>query len=199
MVKYMLDKTRPGFEGGLILPFKGIWPKIWEDVFIAPTATVIGDVEIADEAVIMFGCTVRGDTNWIKIGKHSNLQDHVVIHVNAGKEPTSIGERVSVGHSVLLHACELQDGCLIGMRASVMDGAVIESGSLVAGGAVVVPRTVVKSGELWGGAPARFMRLLKDQEKEYLERVPDQYYRLGVQYRSEGIGCPDGSGDCVRE
>ena len=195
----MVNEMRPGFEGGLILPFKGIWPKIGEDVFIAPTATVIGDVEIADEAVIMFGCTVRGDTNWIKIGKHSNLQDHVVIHVNAGKEPTSIGERVSVGHSVLLHACELQDGCLIGMRASVMDGAVIESGSLVAGGAVVVPRTVVKSGELWGGAPAHFMRLLKDQEKEYLERVPDQYYRLGVQYRSEGIGCPDGSGNCVRE
>ena len=191
----MVNETRLGFEGGLILPFKGIWPKIGEDVFIAPTATVIGDVEIADEAVIMFGCTVRGDTNWIKIGKHSNLQDHVVIHVNAGKEPTSIGERVSVGHSVLLHACELQDGCLIGMRASVMDGAVIESGSLVAGGAVVVPRTVVKSGELWGGAPARFMRLLKDQEKEYLERVPDQYYRLGVQYRSEGIGCPDGAGN----
>ena len=195
----MQDEMHPGFEGGLILPFKGIWPKIGEDVFIAPTATIIGDVEIADEAVIMFGCTVRGDTNWIKVGKHSNLQDHVVIHVNAGKEPTSIGERVSVGHSVLLHACELQDGCLIGMRASVMDGAVIESGSLVAGGAVVVPRTVVKSGELWGGAPARFMRLLKDQEKEYLERVPDQYYRLGLQYRSEGIGCLDGSGDCVRE
>jgi carbonic anhydrase/acetyltransferase-like protein (isoleucine patch superfamily) len=182
----MKNEIRPGFEGGLILPFKGVWPKIGDDVFIAPTATVIGDVEIADETVIMFGCTVRGDTNWIKIGKHSNLQDHVVIHVNAGKEPTSIGERVSVGHSVLLHACELQDGCLIGMRASVMDGAVIESGSFVAGGAVVVPRTVVKSGELWGGAPARFMRPLKEQEKEYLERVPDQYYRLGLQYRSEG-------------
>lgn len=187
----MENETRPGFEGGLILPFKGVWPKIGNDVFIAPTATVIGDVEIADEAVIMFGCTVRGDTNWIKIGKRSNLQDHVVIHVNEGKEPTSIGERVSVGHSVLLHACELQDGCLIGMRASVMDGAVIESGSLVAGGAVVVPRTVVKSGELWGGAPARFMRPLKDEEKEYLVRVPDQYYRLGLQYRSEGIGRSD--------
>lgn len=187
----MENDARPGFEGGLILPFKGVWPKIGNDVFIAPTATVIGDVEISDEAVIMFGCTVRGDTNWIKIGKHSNLQDHVVIHVNAGKEPTSIGERVSVGHSVLLHACELQDGCLIGMRASVMDGAVIESGSLVAGGAVVVPRTVVKSGELWGGAPARFMRPLKDEEKEYLVRVPDQYYRLGLQYRSEGIGHPE--------
>ena len=184
----MADAARPGFEGGLILPFKGVWPKVGDDVFIAPTATVIGDVEVADEAVVMFGCTVRGDTNWIKIGKHSNLQDHVVIHVNEGREPTSIGERVSVGHSVLLHACELQDGCLIGMRASVMDGSVIESGSLVAGGAVVVPRTVVKSGELWGGAPARFMRPLKEEEKEYLKRVPDQYYRLGQQYRREGIG-----------
>ena len=133
----MSDATRPGFEGGLFLPFKGAWPRIGNDVFIAPTATVIGDVEIEDEAVIMYGCTVRGDTNWIKIGKRSNLQDHVVIHVNEGGSPTSIGQRVSVGHSVLLHACELQDGCLIGMRASVMDDAVVESGAMVAGGAVV--------------------------------------------------------------
>ena len=127
---------------------KGAWPRIGNDVFIAPTATVIGDVEIKDEAVIMYGCTVRGDTNWIKIGQRSNLQDHVVIHVNEGGSPTSIGQRVSVGHSVLLHACELQDGCLIGMRASVMDDAAVESGAMVAGGAVVVPRTIVRSGEL---------------------------------------------------
>ena len=187
----MVDHTRPGFEGGLFLPFKGVWPRIGKDVFIAPTATVIGDVEIADEAVVMYGCTVRGDTNWIKIGKRSNLQDHVVIHVNEGGSPTSIGDRVSVGHSVLLHACELQDGCLIGMRASVMDDAVVESGAMVAGGSVVVPRTVVKSGELWGGSPARFMRPLKDREKDYLIRVPNQYYGLGAQYRSEGIGNPE--------
>ena len=103
----MSDSSRPGFEGGLFLPFKGVWPRIGNDVFIAPTATVIGDVEIADEAVVMYGCTVRGDTNWIKIGKRSNLQDHVVIHVNEGGSPTSLGDRVSVGHSVLLHACEL--------------------------------------------------------------------------------------------
>ena len=176
------------FQRGLILPFKGIWPKIGDDVFIAPTATIIGDVEVADEVVVMFGCTVRGDTNWIKIGKHSNLQDHVVIHVNEGGEPTRIGNRVSVGHSVLLHACELHDECLIGMRASIMDGAIVESRAMVAGGAVVVPRTIVKSDELWGGTPARFMRPLKNEEKEYLERVPDQYYGLGLQYRREGIG-----------
>ena len=187
----MSDATRPGFEGGLFLPFKGAWPRIGHDVFIAPTATVIGDVEIEDEAVVMYGCTVRGDTNWIKVGKRSNLQDHVVIHVNEGGSPTSIGQRVSVGHSVLLHACELQDGCLIGMRASVMDDAVVESGAMVAGGAVVVPRTVVRSGELWGGSPAKFMRPLKDREKEYVVRVPDQYYGLGAQYRREGIGVPE--------
>ena len=184
----MKEINRPGFEGGLRLQFKGVWPIIGNDVFIAPTATVIGDVEIADEVVIMFGCTIRGDTNWIKIGKRSNLQDHVVIHVNEGGEPTSIGERVSVGHSVLLHACELHDECLIGMRASVMDGSIVESGSMVAGGAVVVPRTVVKSGELWGGAPARHMRPLRELEKEYIKRVPNQYYGLGAQYRNEEVG-----------
>ena len=184
----MNEGNRPGFDGGLRLPFKGVWPKIGDDVFIAPTATVIGDVEIAAEAVIMFGCTVRGDTNWIKIGERSNLQDHVVIHVNEGGSPTSIGDRVSVGHSVLLHACELQDECLIGMRASVMDDAVVESCAMVAGGAVVVPRTVVKRGELWGGAPARFMRSLRDQERKYILRVPNQYYGLGAQYRRERIG-----------
>ena len=113
------------------------------------------------------------------------------MHVNEGGSPTSLGDRVSVGHSVLLHACELQDGCLIGMRASVMDDSVVESGAMVAGGSVVVPRTVVKSGELWGGSPAKFMRPLKDREKEYLIRVPDQYYGLGAQYRREGIGVPE--------
>jgi len=189
----MDERNRPGFEGGLRLPFNGVWPKVGNDVFIAPTSTVIGDVEIADEAVIMFGCTVRGDTNWVKIGKRSNLQDHVMIHVNRGREPTSIGDRVSVAHSVLLHACELQDECLIGMSASIMDGAVVESGAMVAGGAVVVPRTVVKTGELWGGAPARFLRPLKEREKEYIKSVPDNYYGLGVQYRSEGIGIVESS------
>ncbi|PPR64833.1 MAG: Carnitine operon protein CaiE [Alphaproteobacteria bacterium MarineAlpha4_Bin2] len=184
----MDDCIGSGIAAGILLPFGGVWPKIGDDVFIAPTATVIGDVEVDDEAVIIFGCTIRGDTNWIKIGKRSNLQDHVVIHVNEGRDSASIGDRVSVGHAVLLHACELQDGCMVGMRASVMDGCVVERGAMVAGGAVLVPRTVVRSGELWGGAPARFMRPLKESEREYLIRVPDQYYRLGTQYRSEGIG-----------
>lgn len=183
-----MSDLRPGFHGGLLLPHEGVWPTIGEDVFIAPTATVIGNVTIADEAVIMFGCTVRGDSNWVRIGKRSNLQDGVIIHVNRGREPTSIGDRVSIGHAVLLHACELQDDCLIGMRATVMDGAVVESGAMVAGGAVVTPRTVVRGGELWGGAPAKLMRPMKDAEKAYLKFVPEEYYGLGKQYRSEGIG-----------
>ena len=185
-----MTETRPGFHGGLLLPHEGVWPTVGADVFIAPTATVIGNVTVADEAVIMFGCTVRGDSNWVKIGKRTNLQDGTIVHVNRGREPTSIGDRVSIGHAVLLHACELQDDCLIGMRATVMDGAVVESGAMVAGGAVVVPRTVVRSGELWGGAPAKLMRPLKEAEKGYIAWVPDEYYGLGRQYRSEGIGIP---------
>ena len=187
----MTEENRPGFEGGLILPYKGVWPKIGKDVFIAPTATVIGDVEIGDESTVLYGCIIRGDVNWIRIGNYTNLQDGTIVHVNKDGETPTIGDRVSVGPSVMLHGCELQDECMIGMRAMIMDGAVVESGALVAGGAMVTPRTVVKSGELWGGAPARLMRPLKESEVAYIKQIPHNYHEIGQQYLSEGIGIPE--------
>ena len=134
---------------GLILPFKGITPKIHRDAFIAENAVIIGDVEIGPGASIWYGCVVRGDVNRIRIGANTNLQDGTVVHCNhdpngdyretGGGMPTLIGDNVVIGHMALIHACTLESDCFIGMRAVVMDKAVVESGAMVAAGAACGP------------------------------------------------------------
>ncbi len=177
-----------GFEPGIILPWEGTWPRIAEDVFIAPTAAVIGDVEIGAGSVILFNVTVRGDVHSIRVGEKTNIQDGSVVHVSRGTHPTTIGSRVSIGHMALIHGCELQDGAFIGMQACIMDGVVVESDAMVAAGALVTPNTVVKSGELWGGSPAKLMRPLKDSERAYMIAIPQGYHEDGQTYRKAGIG-----------
>ena len=124
---------------GLIVPFKGFVPKIDPSAFIAPNATLIGEVEIGANCGIWYGCILRGDGPGIRIGENSNLQDGTVVHVAARGLMTVVGHNATVGHMVLLHACEVQDGAFIGMHATVLDGAVVESGAMVAAGAVVTP------------------------------------------------------------
>ncbi len=179
-----------GGHRGRVLPYRGVWPRIASDVFIAPGATVIGDVEIGPGASLWFGVTVRGDVNWIRIGARTNLQDGTVVHVNRRTHPTMIGADVSIGHMALIHGCTIEDGAFIGMRACVMDDVVVEAGAMVAAGALVTPRKRIRSGELWAGAPARCMRDLTDEEKAYMLRVPAGYTELGRTYCEAGIGCP---------
>ncbi|HOT82867.1 MAG TPA: gamma carbonic anhydrase family protein, partial [Candidatus Defluviicoccus seviourii] len=112
---------------GNILPYREILPKIAPSAFIAPTATVIGDVEIGEDAGIWFGCIIRGDVNIIRIGARTNIQDGTIIHVSKDGQGTFIGDEVTIGHMVLLHACTLQSGCFIGMRATIMDDCVVET------------------------------------------------------------------------
>lgn len=171
-----------------ILPFKGISPTIDSDVFLAPTATVIGDVEIGEETNIWFGCLVRGDMNVIRIGKRVNIQDLTVVHVDSRKYGTFIGDNVTIGHSAVIHACTLEDRCFIGMQSCVMDGAVVETGAMVAAGALVPPGKTVKAGQLWAGTPARFVRECGDQENEMIERVPPEYWAMAQEYLKIGIG-----------
>ena len=173
---------------GLILPWKGIVPKIDPGAFLAPTAAVIGDVAIGPETGIWFGVTIRGDMNFIRIGRRVNIQDGTVVHVDSRKYPTHIGDNVTIGHSAIIHACTLQSDCFIGMQACVMDGAVVESGAMVAAGALVTPGKVVKSGQLWAGRPARYSRDCGDQEKELIARVPPEYWALAEKYLEAGIG-----------
>ena len=172
---------------GLIMPFRGKLPKIAPDAFIAPTATIIGDVAIGSGASIWFGCVLRGDVNSIRVGANTNLQDGAVVHVNSDRQgeggmPTFIGDGVVVGHCALIHACTIHDGAFIGMRATVMDEAIVESGAMVAGGAVVTPGKIVKSGQLWAGYPAKFMRELTKAELADIPYLAEHYRALGETY-----------------
>lgn len=167
----------------LILPYRGTLPTIHPEAFVAPTATIIGDVMIGRCSSIWFGCTVRGDVHSIRIGEDTNIQDHCVIHVTGGKFGTQIGSGITVGHGVILHGCTLEDGCFIGMGATVLDGAVIESGAMVAAGAVVTPGKRVKAGELWAGNPAKFLRALRPDEIAHFASSAANYAALGAEYR----------------
>ena len=115
-----------------LMEFNGVWPKIGEGVFIAPTASVIGDVTVGAKANIWFNCVVRGDDHYIRIGTGTNIQDGTVIHVSKDTHPTVIGDGVTVGHGCILHGCTIHDRCMIGIGAIVLDGAVVEEGAVVA-------------------------------------------------------------------
>ena len=167
---------------GLIVPYKGAVPKIARSAFIAPNATVIGNVEIGENASIWFGVILRGDGPGIRIGENSNLQDGTVVHVAARGLMTVVGRNVTVGHKALLHACEVQDGAFIGMNSTVLDGAVVESEAMVAAGALVTPGKVVRRGELWAGNPARKLRELTEKDFETFRRIAAGYVELARSY-----------------
>ena len=142
-------------SAGLLLPYRHHWPRVAPSAFVAAGSSVIGDVVLGAESGIWFNCVLRGDVNHIRVGARSNVQDGTIIHTATADGPTLIGEGVVVGHMCLLHACVLEDGCMIGMGATVMDYAVVESGAWVAAGALVTPGKRVKGGEMWMGRPAQ--------------------------------------------
>jgi gamma-carbonic anhydrase len=175
----------------LILPFDGKWPRIDPSAFLAPGVVVIGEVEIGAGANLWFNVVARGDDGPIHIGAGANIQDGTIIHVSLDGEevvPTWIGDEVAVGHMALLHACRLEDRAFVGMKACVLDRAVVETGAMVAAGAVVTPRKRVAAGQLWAGAPARPMRPLKPEERAYMRWVQQHYLRRAEAYRQAGIG-----------
>ena len=174
-----------------ILAYRNMLPRIDPTAFVAPNAVIIGDVEIGAYANIWFNCVIRGDDAAIRIGAGANIQDGTVVHTTfeetqAGDEHIDcvIGDGVAVGHMALLHACRIEPGALVGMKACVMDRAVVESGAMVAAGAVVTPRKRVKSGELWAGTPARFARALKPEEQDYMRCVTTHYRALAEEYKA---------------
>jgi gamma-carbonic anhydrase len=168
---------------GLILPFKGTLPTIADDCFIAPNATVIGDVVIGKGTNVWFGCVIRGDVHEIRIGERTNIQDGTIVHVARDKFPCLIGSDITIGHAAILHACTLEDGCFIGMGATVMDGARVESGAMVAAGALVPPGKVVRKGELWAGSPAKLMRPLSEAELAFFPVSVKNYVELARDYK----------------
>ena len=178
----------------LILPYRNILPRIDPTAFVAPNAVVIGDVEIGPYANIWFNCVIRGDDAAIRIGAGANIQDGTVVHVTFEDFPGGSGERnecmigdgVAIGHMALLHGCTLEPGAFVGMKACVMDQAVVEGGGMVAAGAVVTPRKRVPAGQLWAGTPARFARAIKPEEREYMRWVATHYRALAEEYRARG-------------
>ena len=158
-----LEINRP-VEEIKLFPYGDLFPKLHSTVFVAPGAKIVGDVEIGENSSVWYNCVVRGDVNYVKIGRFTNIQDLSMLHVTNGKFPLVIGDKVTVGHSVTLHGCTLQDHCLIGMGAVVLDGALIEKYSMVAAGSVVKPGFVVPSGKLVAGVPAKVIRDLTENE-----------------------------------
>lgn len=158
-------------------------PRLGERVFIAPTAAVIGDVELGDDASVWFGSTLRGDVNHIRVGAGTNVQDGSVIHVTHETHPTLIGAGVVIGHHAVLHGCTVEDGALIGIGARVLDGAVVEAGAQVGAGAVVTPDHRVTAGHLALGIPARVQRPLSDEEVATIAAIRDRYAALKDRYR----------------
>jgi carbonic anhydrase/acetyltransferase-like protein (isoleucine patch superfamily) len=173
-----------------ILTYNGKTPRIGAGVFIAPTASIIGDVEIGDGASVWFGAVLRGDEAGIRIGRNTSVQDNAVIHVYEGHD-TIIEDHVTIGHGAILEACHVKSGALIGMNAVVLDRAVIGRHALVAAGSVVLEGQEIPEGVLAAGAPAKVKRALEGSSKKWLEVGASAYVRLTKSYREQGIGVPD--------
>ena len=168
----------------MIHAYKGVVPKLHPTAFVEASAHVIGDVELAEEVGVWFTSVIRGDVNFVRIGRGSNIQDGTVIHVNRRGTPTIIEEYVTVGHGARLHGCHIKSHCLIGIGAVVLDGAVLEEECLVAAGAVVSPGTLVSRGSLLMGAPARVKRQVTEADLDLIHRSATNYVALAAEYRA---------------
>ena len=170
-----------------ILAFNGKTPKIGKGAFIAPTAALIGDVEIGDGASVWFGAVLRADEAAIRIGAHTSVQDNVVIHVYKGHD-TVIDDRVTIGHGAILEACHVGEGALIGMNAVILNRSTIGTNAVVAAGSVVLEDQEVPAATLVAGAPAKVKKQLEGSAKKWSEVSSAAYVRLTKEYREQGIG-----------
>ena len=169
----------------MIRPFRGVHPQIHPTAYVEPSAQVIGDVHLGEEASIWCNCTVRGDIHYIRIGDRSNVQDNSVIHVRNGTHPTILKEEVTVGHSVTLHGCYVERGCLIGIGSILLDDVRVGEMSLVAAGSLVSPGTTIPPRSLVMGFPAKVKRPLTEEEVAGLEVFWKNYVEYTYEYRRE--------------
>lgn len=169
----------------MIYEFLNKKPIYDESVFVAPSADIIGDVIVGSESSIWFNVTIRGDVNWIQIGRRTNIQDNVCIHVMNQTGPTKIGDDVTIGHSAVVHGCTVQDRVLIGMNAIILDEAVIEQDVIVAAGSLVPPGKVLESGYMYMGSPARKHRALSEQEIESIKQSAQNYVKYMRAYQQK--------------
>jgi carbonic anhydrase/acetyltransferase-like protein (isoleucine patch superfamily) len=169
----------------MIVSLEGHTPVVDATAFVAQNATLIGRVTIARDASVFYGCVLRADTDSISIGAGSNVQDNVSMHTDEGIQLV-VGSGVSIGHGAVMHGCVIEDDCLIGMGATILNHAVIGAGSLVAAGAVVLEGTVIPPGSLVAGVPAKVRRELSDEEREGLKLNATHYVGLAATHRDAG-------------
>ncbi|MEO8116927.1 MAG: gamma carbonic anhydrase family protein [Bacteroidota bacterium] len=167
-----------------IIPLLNKEPRLGKNCFIAPNATIIGDVTAGDECSFWFNAVIRGDVHYIKMGNRVNVQDGAIIHCTYQKNPVDIGDNVSIGHNAIVHGCTLFDNVLIGMGALVMDRCQIHSNSIVAAGAVLLEGTVVEEGSIYAGVPAKKVKeISKDSVHEEIQRIAQNYVKYSSWYK----------------
>ena len=170
----------------VILPVLGKLPSFGENCFIAPNATIVGDVTTGKECSFWFNAVVRGDVHFIKLGDRVNVQDGAIIHCTYQKHPTTIGNNVSIGHNAMVHGCTIHDNVLIGMGSIVMDRCVVHSNSIIAAGAVVLEGTVVEAGSIYAGVPAKKVKEVSQNliESE-INRIAENYVKYASWYEKD--------------
>jgi len=169
----------------MLRPFRYIFPTVDPSAFVDSSAQVVGDVHLGAESSIWMNVVVRGDVNSIRIGARTNLQDLVMVHVMRGTHPTVIGDDVTVGHGAVVHGCTIEDRCLIGMGAILLNGCHIGTGSIVAAGALVPEGFVVPPGSMVMGMPGKVRRSLTDEEDASIKWYADNYVRHRLDFQSE--------------
>ena len=164
----------------MLRPYRGQLPRVHPTAFVDASAQVIGDVEIGDESSVWMCAVIRGDVHWIKVGKRTSIQDGTIVHAMTGTHPTSIGDNVTVGHAAVIHGCTIEDQCLIGMGAILLNGSHVGAGSIVAAGALLVEGQKVPPRSLVMGSPGKVKRLLTQAEVADVQLSADRYvgYRL---------------------
>ncbi|HEX8995199.1 MAG TPA: gamma carbonic anhydrase family protein [Ktedonobacterales bacterium] len=167
----------------LVLPYKGVWPRIAPSAFVAPTAVIVGDVEIGEEASVWFGVVIRGDTAPVRIGPRSNVQDNTVIHTDEGA-PAIIGADCSVGHAAIVHGATVGDGALVGMGSTLLNRSTVGAGSIVAASSLLPEGKIIPDGQLGMGSPAKPVRAVNDAERERMRDGIAHYLAYAREYRA---------------
>lgn len=160
----------------MILEVRGMKPEMGQDCFLAPNATVVGDVKMGRECSVWFNAVVRGDVNSIRVGNRVNIQDCAVLHTTYKKSTLVLGNNVSIGHSAVVHGCTIHDNVLVGIGATVLDHAVVHENSIIAAGAVVLEGTVVEPNSIYAGVPAKRVKTIEpEQTRDMIQRISKNY------------------------
>ncbi|MBI1873746.1 MAG: gamma carbonic anhydrase family protein [Acidobacteria bacterium] len=166
----------------MLRPYRSTMPRVHASAYIDESAQVIGDVEVGEDSSIWMNVVLRGDVNWIRIGRRTNIQDGSVVHVMKGTHPTAIGDNVTVGHAAILHGCTIHGHCLIGMGAILLNGAEIGTESIVAAGTLVTEGTQIPPRSLVMGTPGKVRRELTDDEVRGIQAYADRYVEYAREY-----------------